>query len=131
MDTRHLTNTLVADLDPRVRPVVSGYLRELATALPGSRRTRTAILTEIADGLIEQITNATGPDPATVARTAIHRFGNPRHLAAQFARELTGNTAHRIGFALLGSGPLIGALWLLALTGGPSPDTTQTAPAST
>ena len=118
MDTRQLTDTLVADLDPTARPVVTAYLRELAAALPGSRRTREAILTEIADGLIEQITNTTGPDPATAVATAIHTFGNPRNLAAQFARELTGKTAHRTGFALVGSGPLIGALWLLALTSG-------------
>ena len=68
MDTRQLTDTLVADLDPTTRPVVTAYLRELAAALPGSRRTREAILTEIADGLIEQITNTTGPDPASRRR---------------------------------------------------------------
>ncbi|HEY4994450.1 MAG TPA: hypothetical protein VII33_20460, partial [Nakamurella sp.] len=84
----------------------------------GSRRVRAVILTEIADGLIEQITNTNGPDPVMVARTAIRTFGSPRHLAAQFARELTGNTAHRTGFALVSSGPLIGGVWLLALTSG-------------
>jgi hypothetical protein len=120
MDTRQLTETLVADLDPTTRPVAAAYLRELAAALPGSRHTREAILTEIADGLIEQITNTTGPDPATAVETALHTFGNPRNLASQFAHELTGKIAHRTGFALVGSGPLIGALWLLALTpGGP------------
>ncbi|MEP6562864.1 MAG: hypothetical protein ABJD68_17525 [Nakamurella sp.] len=115
MDTRHLTSRLVADLDPPARPVAAGYLREIAAALPGSCRAREAILTEIADGLIEQITHTTGPDPAAAAETAIHTFGCPRNLAAQFARELTGKTAHRTGFALVSSGPLIGALWLLAL----------------
>lgn len=116
MDHRHLTDTLVADLDPIARPVISGYLRALAAALPGSRGTRDAVLTEIADGLIEQITNTPGTDPAMIARAAIHTFGAPGTLAAQFARELTGKTAHRTGFALISSGPLIGALWLLALT---------------
>ena len=118
MDTRRLTDTLVADLDPTTRPVVAAYLRELAAALPGSRRTRTAILTEIADGLIEQISDTTGPDPAAAVATAIHAFGDPRNLAGQFCHELTGKTAHRTGFALVGSGPLIGTLWLLALTNG-------------
>ena len=120
MDTRELTETLVADLDPLAQPVVAGYLREFAAALPGSRRARQAIVTEIADGLIEQITNTTGPDPAAAAASAVHAFGSPRNLATQFARELTGKTAHRTGFALISSGPLIGAVWLLALTSGPS-----------
>ncbi len=117
MDTRNLTSRLVADLDPPARPVVTEYLRELAAALPGSCRTRASILTEIADGLIEQVADTPGTDPATVARIAIHTFGDPRNLAAQFARELTGRTAHRTGFALVSSGPLIGTLWLLALGG--------------
>lgn len=128
MDTRELTETLVADLDPLAQPVVAGYLREFAAALPGSRRARQAIVTEIADGLIEQITNTTGPDPAAAAESAVHAFGSPRNLATQFARELTGKTAHRTGFALISSGPLIGALWLLALTSGPSSDVTVTLP---
>jgi len=34
MDTRELTETLVADLDPLAQPVVAGYLREFAAALP-------------------------------------------------------------------------------------------------
>lgn len=119
MDTRHyLTTRLVAHFDPSARPVVAGYLRQLAADLPGSRRAREAILTEIVDGLIEQITDTPGADPAVVARHAVHAFGDPRHLAAQFARELTGKTAHRTGFALIGSGPLIGSVWLLALTSG-------------
>ncbi len=120
MDARQLTDTLVTDLAPTARPAVIGYLLELAAALPGSRRDREVILTEIADGLIEQITNTPGADPEVVARTAIHTFGDPRTLAAQFARELTGKAAHRTGFALVSSGPLIGTLWLLALTGGRS-----------
>lgn len=118
MDVRHLTATLVADLDPPARPVISGYLREFAAALPGSRGTREAVLAEVADGLIEQVINTPGTDLAMVARTAIHTFGCPQTLAAQFARELTGKTAHRTGFALLSSGPLIGLFWLLALTSG-------------
>jgi len=128
MDTRHLTDTLVADLDPVARPVVTGYLGELAAGLPGSRRTREAILTEIADGLIEQITDTGGPDPVTAAETAVHRFGDPRKLAARFACELTGKTAHRTGFALVGSGPLIGILWLVALTGGQPSTVTMALP---
>lgn len=120
MDASRLTCALVADLDPAARPVVAGYLRELAAALPVSRHVGAPILTEIADGLIGQITDTTGPDPAAVARAAIRSFGSPRHLAAQFARELTGKTAHRTGFALVCSGPLIGATWLLALTSGQS-----------
>ena len=128
MDTRQLIDDLVADLDPMARPVVTRYLRELAAALPGSRRARAAILTEIADGLIEQITNTNIPDPVAAAETAVHTFGGPHNLAAQFAHELTGKAAHRTGFALVSSGPLIGTCWLLALTSGQPPAMTVTLP---
>ena len=121
MGARDLISTELDDLDPDARPVVAGYLRELAAALPGSRRTRAAIITEIADGVVEQISNTRGPNPAAVAHTALHTFGNPQHLAAQFARELTGNAAHRTGVALVSSGPLIGVVWLLAVTGARRP----------
>ena len=128
MDTRQLIDNLVADLDPMARPAVTGYLRELAATLPGSRRARVAILTEIADGLIEQIANSDIPDPVAAAQTAIHTFGGPHRLAAQFAHELTGMTAHRTGFALVSSGPLIGTCWLLALTSGQPRAITVTLP---
>ena len=128
MDTRELIDTVVANLDPTARPVVTGYLRDLADVLPGSRRARQAILTEVADGLIEQVIHTPGPDPATAAGTAVTTFGSPQSLAAQFARELTGKTAHRTGSALIGSGPVIGTLWLLALTSGTPQTATVTMP---
>jgi hypothetical protein len=128
MDTRQLIDNLVADLDPMARPVVTGYLRELAAALPGSRRARAEIVTEIADGLIEEITNIDVPDPVVAAETAVHAFGGSHLLAARFARELTGKTAHRTGFALVSSGPLIGTCWLLALTSGQPRAITVTLP---
>lgn len=128
MDTRHLTDTLVTDLDPAARPVVTRYLRDLGAALPGSRRCRAAILTEVADGLIEHVTSTTGPDPVTAATSAVRTFGSPQVLATMFARELTGKTAHRTGFALIGSGPMVGLLWLLALASAQPSGVTRTLP---
>jgi hypothetical protein len=122
---------LLALTDGRSAALVAALSERIAglcTALPVSRGAREAILTEIADGLIEQIANTSGPDPARAAQTAIHTFGSPQVLAAQFARELTGRTAHRIGSTLVGSGPLIGALWLLALPPGEPPAATVTLP---
>lgn len=127
MDTRHLIVRLVADLDPPARPMVTEYLQDLASALPASHSTVAAILTEMADGLIQQITDTPGVDPAMAARTAIHTFGSPQYLATQFARELTGKAAHHTGLGLVVSGPVVGTAWLLALTNRPS-NATHTLP---
>ena len=93
MDSRDVTAVL-DDLEPAARPVVAGYLRELSAALPVSRRVRAAILAEVADGLVEEVNATRVQDPAAAARAALLVFGNPRDLAAQFARELTGIAAH-------------------------------------
>jgi len=42
--------------------------------------------TEIADGLIEQVADTPGTDPATVARIAIHTFGDVQRQAADASK---------------------------------------------
>ena len=120
MDPRDV-NAVLNDLEPAARPAVAGYLRELSAALPVSRRVRAAILAEIADGLVEEVNATRVHDPAAAARAALLAFGNPRDLAAQFARELTGIAAHRTGVGLVGTGPLVGGIWLIALSAGGRP----------
>jgi hypothetical protein len=107
---------LPADVDPAVRPSIEGYLDELARGLPGSRRARKAILAEIGDGLADTVDRhrSHGATPDQAARAAVAEFGSPRELAAQFATELAGATAHRVGLALICTGPVVGLVWLAA-----------------
>jgi hypothetical protein len=106
-----------AVVDPAARPVVDAYIAALADGLPGSRKARAAILTEIGDGLAETVERhqALGRPPERAAAEAVAEFGDPRELAASLATELAGSTARRVGLALLGTGPLVGVLWLTAL----------------
>ena len=99
-----------------MQPAVDAYLRTLAAGLPGSRRARASILAEVADGLTEcaEAYEARGLPAAAAARAAITEFGDPTELAAEFAGELAGVTAHRVGLALILTGPLVGAAWLAA-----------------
>ena len=130
MVARDLISTELDDLDPDARPVVAGYLRELAAALPGSRRTRAAIITEIADGVIEEITHTAGRTPPRLRGPRSTPSATPAPRGA-IRRQLTGRAADRTGLALVGSGPLIGGLWLLAVTGGRPTGTWPGLPART
>jgi hypothetical protein len=105
-----------ATVDPAARPAVDAYLAELADGLPGSRNARAAILAEIGDGLAETVERhqALGKPPERAATDAVAEFGDPQELAASLATELAGSTARRVGLALLGTGPLVGLLWLTA-----------------
>ena len=105
-----------AVVDPAARPVLDAYIAELADGLPGSRQARAAILAEIGDGLVETVERhqALGKPPARAATEAVAEFGDPHELAASLATELAGSTARRVGLALLGTGPLVGLLWLTA-----------------
>ena len=117
MDRDSLTGAL-AELDPAARAVVSRYLRRVSNALQGSRRARADILNEIADGLIQDTAargNA-GLNPLAAAHAAVSGFGDPQALAAGFARELTGRAAHRLGISLVCTGPVVGIVWVAALT---------------
>jgi hypothetical protein len=107
---------LPPDVDPAARPSLEDYIDELARGLPVSRRVRTAILSEVGDGLADSVEKhqAEGATPDQAATATIEEFGSPRTLATQFATQLAGVTAHRVGFALVGTGPVVGLVWLAA-----------------
>jgi hypothetical protein len=118
VDPRHL-NSL--DMNPAAGEMISGYLAVLESELHTGRRYRARILAEIADGLACAVGERTdvGVAPAAAARSALAEFGDPRELAGAFARQHGTVTAHRLGMALVTTGPLVGATWLAAYgTGG-------------
>jgi hypothetical protein len=113
--------------DRATAETVGRYRSRLAAGLIGSRRTRTAILAEVTDGLIEAVETyrAGGMQPAAAARATVAEFGDPTWLAGLFAVEQAGVTARRIGLGLVATGPLVGAAWLAAYavrTGSAWPD---------
>lgn len=105
-----------ATWDPQARTAAAGYLRALAAGLPLARRTRAAVLAEVADGLACAVEAhvAAGAQPAAAARLAIAEFGDPRELAAQLAAEIAGSHARRVGVGLVATGPLVGLSWVAA-----------------
>jgi hypothetical protein len=92
------------------------YLDELARALPGSRRLKAPILDEVSDGLAESVAThrSQGEDALSAARAAVAEFGDATDLAQALSREMAGSFAHRLGLALILTGPLIGLGWLSA-----------------
>jgi hypothetical protein len=101
---------------------VDAWLGRVAAALPGPRRARAAIVDELRDGLHEAIgaRRARGAPAPAAARDAVAEFGDPATVAAAFAGELSAAGARALGLRLVGSGPLVGALWLGALLTGPT-----------
>ena len=57
--------------------------------------------------------HAGGLSPEGAARAAVGEFGDPGSVAAGFGPELAAATGRRVGLALLTTGPLVGAGWLL------------------
>jgi hypothetical protein len=107
-------------MDPAAADVISGYLTTLGSRLPPGRRYRARILAEIADGLACAVAERTsaGVAPAVAACCAVAEFGDPRELAGAFARQRGAVTAHRLGMALVATGPLVGLTWVAAYATG-------------
>jgi hypothetical protein len=103
-------------VDPAARPVIVEYLAGLAAGLPCGRSARAAIVAEVGDGLVDAVQAHLdeGVAPGVAARAAVAEFGDPRILAAGFARELAGAAAHRVGLALVATGPVVGSVWVAA-----------------
>jgi hypothetical protein len=101
-------------LDERLPPPVEIYLAELEDALPTRTSATNAILAEVADGLLECVDahRSKGQDGIRAARSAVAEFGPARELARAFTWEMTGTTAHRVGLALVATGPVVGLAWL-------------------
>lgn len=117
MDREDLTRL---GIDPAAAAVVGGYLAVLESRLPAGRRSRARILAEISDGLACALGEQTagGAPPADAARRAVAEFGDPRMLAAAFARQLGPAAAHRAGLGLVATGPLVGGTWVAAYGSG-------------
>jgi len=98
------------------RETVDEYLRALRDALPASDRVKRSIVAEVGDGLYCSVEahRRRGLGSADAARAAVAEFGDPRQLAADFARQLTSAAARRTGQALVLTGPLIGLTWAIA-----------------
>lgn len=105
------------DVDREILPdPAERYLDELARALPGPRRLKSPILDEVSDGLVQSVAahRSMGEDPIAAARSAVAEFGSVEDLAGALSREMAGVFAHRLGLALIGSGPVVGLGWLSA-----------------
>ncbi|MFC4951004.1 permease prefix domain 1-containing protein [Pseudonocardia sp. GCM10023141] len=96
---------------------VERYLDAVGAGLVGPRAARAAILDELRDGLHDAIATRVrhGEHPAAAVRAALAEFGAPSVMASGFVGELAGSRARRTVAAYLGSGPLVGMLWLLTL----------------
>jgi hypothetical protein len=104
-------------LDPTTERVLDNYLARLAARLSGPARARQAILAELHDGLVEATHTrlADGASQASAAAAAVTEFGDVAAVAAAFTPELAASRARRVALALIGTGPLVGGLWLGAL----------------
>lgn len=96
---------------------VVDYLAVVATSLVGPRAVRDAILDELRDGLHDAIAIriGRGEHPVAASGAALIEFGAPEATARGFADELVSSQARRTVVAYLGTGPLIGLLWLLTV----------------
>lgn len=97
--------------------LVEGWLAEFAAGLRGPARVRAGVVAELRDGLLEAVDahRDGGLAPAEAARAALREFGEPAAIAAAFAPEMAARAARRTAAALIGTGPLVGLLWGLAL----------------
>jgi hypothetical protein len=107
-------------LDPDAERVLDDYLAALAARFAGPARARQAILEELHDGLVgaTHTRQAAGASPASAAAAAVAEFGDPAAVAAAFTPELAASRARRVALTLIGTGPLVGSLWLAVLAAG-------------
>jgi HAAS len=107
-------------LDPDAERVLDDYLAALAARLAGPARARQAILDELHDGLVgaTHTRQAAGASQASAAAAAVAEFGDPAAVAAAFTPELAARRARRVALTLIGTGPLVGSLWLAVLAAG-------------
>jgi len=96
---------------------IAAYLAALDRGLRGPRRMRADIVDEIGDGLLTAADRHRdrGATPAAAARAALAEVGSPELVASAFAGELATARARHLLTALLLTGPLVGAWWLLLL----------------
>jgi hypothetical protein len=97
--------------------LLATYLGEVAAGLPGPRRCRERILTELRDGLDDAIAEHTtaGLPTDQAVTAAIDQFGSPPAIADAFTAELATAYARRTLAWFIVTGPLVGIWWLLLL----------------
>jgi hypothetical protein len=102
---------------PTGRDAVADYLSTVGDQLPGPTATRTRIIDELQDGLMEarEVHLARGCSPQEATAAAIDEFGDPGLVAAEFRPELAAAQARRVALGLLVTGPLIGSAWIAAV----------------
>lgn len=110
-------------VDAAAAALVEDYLAAITARLPGPRHNYRAAVSELRDGLHDALSEyrRTGADDVAAARMAVAESGPPAVVAAAYVPILTNRYARRTSQTLLGTGPFIGALWLLALSPGSGP----------
>ena len=111
------SDRLATSTGTRPKDALAAYLSDLAVQLPGPRRRRDAILTELRDGLEQAMQDriAAGLPRDRAAAAAISQFGSPHAVADAFGGELTTAYARRTIVWFIVTGPLVGIWWLLLL----------------
>jgi hypothetical protein len=101
--------------------LVDAYLLTVAAGLPPPARAAADLMAELGDGLWTAVEarHAAGADLISATRSAVAEFGAPEEVARDCARDLRTALARRTGVVLLGSGPVVGATWLVPLSVGP------------
>jgi hypothetical protein len=104
--------------------LLAAYVAEVEARIPGWRRARRSALVELADGLDDAaaLYRGLGVNADTAAARAVQECGPSSVVAAEYTRVLATGQARRTAVALLATGPLVGLLWLQALTPGQRPD---------
>jgi hypothetical protein len=110
-----------ASHDPAADRLLEDWLAAVTARLPGLARTRRAVVAELHDGLLEGLGahRARGLAPIPAAQATLAEFGDPGQVARAFAPELAAGHARRVALILARTGPLIGALWGVALVASP------------
>ena len=94
---------------------VERYLTEVSARLPGSPRAHSDIVAELHSGLVDATDAhcAAGLPPAKAVQAAIDEFGDPARVADGFRAGIAAGLARRCAVAMLVTGPLVGALWII------------------
>jgi hypothetical protein len=104
--------------DAEADALLDHYLAALANTLGGPPAVREAVVAELRDGLLETFDTQRrlGLQPAEAAWAAIRLFGEVPAVCQAFAPEVAAVQARTLALRLLGTGPVVGTVWLLALT---------------
>lgn len=91
--------------------LIDDYLRRLGRRLPGPRRCRADLLTEVRHSLLDASAayRASGLSPTEAQRRAVHEFGTVEQLSAGYQAELAAGAVRTLALRVTGA-------WLLFLS---------------